>query len=385
MNPRVLDIPGSLIREVAGKKKSTSIDLGLGEPSLKPNPAHLEAGMQHVREHGIKYTANAGLPELRSAIAAHYAYPQMHRSENVCVTTGSQEAMYVALKTLLDPQRDELLVVDPAFPSYVKMAKLEGVPVRTVEMSQDDDFAFDAERIVAGIGERTRAIVICSPNNPTGRTMSVAQGEALVRALERRGGAPVWIVHDEIYREQTFVDDAVDFARIYPHTVVTNSVSKSNALTGLRLGWVLGPHNFIASAIKAHAWVTSCADTFAQHVALDIFRTPGGIAEHRGWYDEQWRGVVEALERSGVRFIRPDGSFYACVRLPEGMSSLDGTLRLLDEYDVLAIPGQAFGASFEGWLRLSWVAPLDIVREGIARIASFMHIWHAHLAWSDGR
>lgn len=372
MNPRVLDIPGSLIREVASKKRASSIDLGLGESSLKPNPAHFTAAMTYIAEHGIKYTHNAGDAALRDAIARHYDYPGMHNSSNVCVTTGSQEAMYVALKTLLDPSRDELLVVDPSFPSYVKMAKLEGVPVRTVAMSEDDDFAFDAERILAGVSERTRAIVICSPNNPTGRVIDREQSEALVSALERRGGDPIWLIHDEIYREQTFVENEAYLAERYPHTIVTNSVSKSNALTGLRLGWIIAPHDFVQQAIKAHAWVTSCADTFAQQVALNVFTTLGGVNEHVSWYRGQWAGVVEALESSGLRFIKPEGSFYACVRLPDGVASLDAALQLLEDHDVLAIPGAAFGESFEGWLRLSWVAPIDRVREGVRRIAKFV-------------
>jgi len=372
MNPRVLSIPGSLIRQVAEKKKPTSIDLGLGEPSLLPNPEHFASAMAYVRDHGIKYTANAGEHALREVIARHYNYPDMHDVSNVCVTTGSQEAMYVALKTLLDPATDELLVVEPAFPSYVKMAKLEGIAARTVEMSEDDDFAFDAERIVAAIGERTRAIVICSPCNPTGRVVSREQAQKLVHALEARGGDPVWIIHDEIYREQTFVENEGYFAEIYPHTVVTNSLSKSNALTGLRLGWILGPHEFIREAIKAHAWVTSCADTFAQHVALHVFTTLGGINEHVSWYRRQATGVTQALSASKLRFITPEGSFYACVRMPDGVKSLDAAMSLIEEYDVVAIPGSAFGPSLEGWLRLSWVSPLDRVTEGIRRIDKYV-------------
>jgi aspartate aminotransferase len=380
VNPRVLQIPGSLIREIAAKKKPTSIDLGLGEPSLMPTAAHFEAAMEHVRKHGVKYTQNAGDPALREAIARHYDYPGMHEAANVCVTTGSQEAMYVTLMTLLDAGEDELLVVEPAFPSYAKMAKLEGVDVRTVAMSEDDDFAFDAQRIIAAIGERTRAIVICSPCNPTGRVIGREQAELLTAALERRDGEPVWLIHDEIYREQTFIDDEAYLAELYPHTIVTNSLSKSNALTGLRLGWILGPEAFITEAIKAHAWVTSCADAFAQSVALSVFTTLGAVNEHVSWYRGQWSGVVEALEASDLRFIRPEGSFYACVRLPEGLSSLEGALSLIDEQDVIAIPGIAFGASFENWLRLSWVAPLDKVREGIRRIAVFAkdYTWYEH-------
>ena len=372
MNPAVLAIPGSMIREVASRKKPSTIDLGLGEPSLRPNPAHFDAAMAYVRANGIKYTANAGDLALREAIARHYNYPGMHSAESVCVTTGSQEAMYVALKTLLDPSKDELLVIEPTFPSYLKMARLEGVAARTVSMSEDDDFAYDADRIVAAIGPRTRAIVLCSPNNPTGCTIRRDQAQKLVHALQARAGDPIWIIHDEIYREQTFVEDEAYFADLYAHTIVTNSVSKSNALTGLRLGWILGPADFIATAIKAHAWLTSCTDTFAQQVALHIFTTLGGIAEQVDWYRNQHAGVVDALEKSGLRFIRPDGSFYACVRLPNGTKSLDAAIELVEEQDVLAIPGTAFGECFEGWLRLSWVAPIDTVREGIQRIASYV-------------
>src|SRR5580700_10157152 len=127
MNPRVLEISASLIREVSSKKRASSIDLGLGEPSLRPNLTHFEAAMHHVAECGVKYTPNAGDPALREAIARYYAYPGLDGGGNVCVTAGSQEAMYVTLLTLLDPAQDELLVVEPAFPSYVKMAALNGV------------------------------------------------------------------------------------------------------------------------------------------------------------------------------------------------------------------------------------------------------------------
>jgi aspartate aminotransferase len=371
MNPRVLQIAPSLIRQVAARKRSSSIDLGLGEPTLLPRIEFFERALDRVRVSGAKYTANAGDFALREAIARHYAYPAMQSAENICVTVGSQEAMYVTLKTLLDPARDELLVVEPAFPSYVKMATLESVNVRTVEMQEDDDFAFDADRIVAGIGERTRAIVICSPCNPTARVISRAEAQSLVRSIERRGGEPIWLIHDEIYREQTFVDDAAELAQLYPNTIVANSLSKSNALTGLRLGWILGPSAFVEQAIKVHAWATSCADTFAQYVGLEVFRSPANLKEHAPWYREHRQALIEALRESGLRFIAPEGSFYACVRLPEGTSSLQASGDLIDRFDVVAIPGIAFGASMEGWLRLSWVAEPARVRDGILRIAEY--------------
>ncbi len=371
MNPSVARISGSLIREIAAKRKPTSADLGLGEPALMPNAVHLEAGMSYARAHGLRYSPNAGDAQLRAAIAHHYGYPHLRDAENVCITTGSQEATYAVIKTVLDPAKDELLVVEPAFPSYAKMATLEGVSARSVAMSEADDFAFDPERIIAAVTAQTRMIVICSPCNPTARVMDRTAVETLSEALLRRGGEPVYVLHDEIYREQTFIADAGYFAARYPHAIVTNSLSKSNALTGLRLGWALTPSELSSGLVKVHAWLTSCADTFAQAVAASIFSTPGAIAEHAAWYREQHRGVLEILRASGLRYIAPEGSFYACIRLPEGRSSLEAAHALADEHDVIAIPGSAFGASFRNWLRLSWVAPLENVRTGVDRIAQY--------------
>jgi len=326
--------------------------------------------MAYVRANGMRYTVNAGDVALRDAIAKHYGYPQMSGAENVCITTGSQEATYAVIKTLLDPDKDELLIVEPAFPSYAKMATLEGVRVRSVSMQEGDDFAFDAERILAGLTPATKLIVICSPCNPTARVISEREVSRLSDALLSRGGEPVWVLHDEIYREETYIENAGYFARVYPYTVVTNSVSKSNALTGLRLGWALAPKEVSAAIVKVHAWLTSCTDTFAQQVGLHIFKSRA-LDEHFTWYRDHQRDVVEALEESGLRFIRPEGSFYGCVRLADGTASLQAAHTLADEYDTIAIPGIAFGASFESWLRLSWVSSIDGVREGLGRIAEY--------------
>lgn len=371
MNPRVSEISGSLIREIAAKRKAGSLDLGLGEPSLRPNETHLQAGMRYAMERGLRYTLNAGEIELREKIAAHYGYPNLSGAANVCVTTGSQEATYAVIKALLDPAKDELLVVEPAFPSYAKMARLEGVSVRSVSMRDEDDFAFDAERILSAVTPATRLIVICSPCNPTARVIHRDAVEQLSNALLARGGEPVWVLHDEIYREQTYIENAGYFASVYPYTVITNSVSKSNALTGLRLGWAIAPADVTAAIVKVHAWLTSCADTFAQRVALHIFQTPGAVREHAPWYEDRAREVVSTLESSGLRFIAPEGSFYACVRLPGGVESLRAAHALADDYDVIAIPGIAFGESFEGWLRLSWVASIESLRDGVSRIAEY--------------
>jgi aspartate/methionine/tyrosine aminotransferase len=363
-------IEPSLIRALAAKKRPTSIDLGLGEPTLLPQQRFIDAAAAQTAELGLKYTLNAGDVRLRELIAQRYAYPGMTEARNVCVTTGSQEAMYVAIKTLLDPARDELLVVEPAYPAYAKIAQLEGIAVRTAGMPAGTGFAYAADAIVAAVTERTRMIVLGSPANPTGRVISRAGVRALAEALLARGGEPVWILADELYRELTYVDDAGSIAEHYPYTIAVNGLSKSNALTGLRIGWTIAPAPLCDELAKVHAWLTSAASTFGQRVARGIFGEPGALSEAAGWYRSQRAAALEALRASGLTYVEPDGAFYVCVRLPHGGDSVAAAYRLVEAYDVVTVPGRIFGDVLEGWLRLSWVAPVDAFREGLGRIAS---------------
>ena len=370
MNPRLAAIEPSLIRAIAAKKTPGAIDLGLGEPTLLPQMRFIEAATRWAGEFGLKYTVNAGDAATRARIAAHYAYPGLAGAENVCLTTGSQEAVYAAIKALLDPAADELLVVEPAFPAYLKIAQLEGIAARGLPMAANDGFRYDIDAIVAAIGPRTRMIVIGSPANPTGRVITRDQARQLARELGARGGPPIWVLHDEIYRELTYVADAGYLAAEYPYTIVANSLSKSNALTGLRIGWALAPPPAIEAIVKTHAWITSTASTFAQRVAYEIFGELGALSEQSGWYARQRSGIVAALRASGLDFIEPDGAFYVCVRLARGTDSVAAAHALVEQHGVVAIPGRIFSAALEGWLRLSFVAPLASFGEGLRRIAA---------------
>lgn len=370
MNPRLATIEPSQIRALAAKKRPTSIDLGLGEPTLLPQQRFIDAAARQTGELGMKYTLNPGDLELRTLIAQHYAYPGMSEGRNVCITGGSQEAMYVAIKTLLDPGRDEILLIEPAYPAYAKIAQLEGIAVRSVGMPESDGFRYDAAAIVAALSPATRLIIIGSPSNPTGRVISRAAVKELAAALLARGGEPVWILDDELYRELTYVEDAGSIAAVYPYTIAINGLSKSNALTGLRIGWTIAPAPLCEELIKVHAWLVTAANTFGQRVARSIFTEPGALAEQAAWYRTQRTAVLAALRDSGLTYVEPDGAFYACVKLPPDTDSIAFAYRLVDEHDVVTIPGSIFGATLEGWLRLSWVAPIDAFRAGIARIAA---------------
>ncbi len=369
MNPAIVAIGGSTIRALNALRTPTSIDLGIGQPTLPPNVAHFEAATRWVGAHGVPYSTNAGDQDLRAAIAAHYAYPGLDASDNVCITTGSQEAVYAAMRTVLDPAVDEVLVVEPAFPVYLKIAQVDGIAFRCIGLDPQAPDPFDPDAILAAVGPNTRLIVICSPCNPTGAVISKATTKKIADGLLARGGAPVYVMHDEIYREIIFTEDAGEFGKVYPYTIAINSLSKSNAVTGLRLGWAIGPSDVMPHLVKMHGWLTSCASTFAQRVACEIFRAHE-LGAHRSWYAAQRAGVLDLLAATPLAYLVPQGAFYSCVRVGAG-DTLGFAKALIAERDVVAVPGDIFGPVLAGWLRISFVSPLDDIREGLARIASF--------------
>lgn len=370
INPRVEAIPPSLIRAINAKKKPGDIDLGLGEPTLKPDLAPFQAATAWVAEHGCPYSPNAGYESLRKLVAA---YVGLEGAPNVCITVGSEEALYLGIKALCDPERDEVLVVEPSYLAYAKICLMEGIPVRSVALSADEDFAPSAERVLAALKPETRLIILNSPANPTGRIWPESELRRLAEGLAQRP-EPVYVLSDEVYRELYFTADApASIASFHPYSLIAGSLSKSNALTGLRIGWLAGPKDVIAAAIKVHQFVNTAASTLSQKVAEEIFRAPETLAAHRPHYQAAQKALVEHAKRNGLTFIEPEGTFYCMIKLPASLAgdSLAAAERLLEEERVVAVPGVAFGESAEGWLRLSWVAPVEKVVEGLDRIAKF--------------
>jgi aspartate/methionine/tyrosine aminotransferase len=371
MNPRLAGIAPSLIRAINARKRAGDIDLGLGEPTLRPEVAPFEAALELVRREGLPYTPNAGLTELREAIARYHAYPGLGAAANVCVTIGSEEALYLALKAVLDPARDEVLIVEPCYLAYPKLCALEGIRHRAVALDAADGFRPSAARVLGALGPETRMIVINSPANPTARVWPAGELRALADGLAERP-EPVYVLSDEVYRELYYADERpASIAEYHPHALVAGSLSKSNALTGLRLGWLMGGAEVVAEAIKVHQLVNTAASTLSNHVALEIFRRPEMLSAHRPLYAAQRALLLEALARHGVEHAPVEGAFYCFIRLPPALAadSLAAAERLLDEHGVVTVPGIAFGNAGEGWLRLSWVASPEALTTGIERIA----------------
>ncbi|HEU0016030.1 MAG TPA: pyridoxal phosphate-dependent aminotransferase [Longimicrobium sp.] len=375
MNPLLRGIAPSLIRAINAKKRPGDIDLGLGEPTLRPDPAPFEAALERVRREGQPYSPNAGFTELGEAIARYHAPPERGDAANVCVTVGSEEAIYLAIKTAVDPARDEVLVVEPCYLAYPKLCALEGIRHRTVPLSGDREFAPSAAAVLAQVGPDTRLIVLNSPCNPTGRVWPEAELRALADGRRARPGPPVRVLADEVYRELYYTPEPpASIARFYEHAMVAGSLSKSNALTGLRLGWLIADAETTAAAVKVHQLVNTAAATFSQWVAMEVFARPESLSAHRPLYAERRRVLLDAARESRVPLVAPEGAFYAMVRLPPALEgdSLGAAERLLDERRVVTVPGIAFGRSGEGWLRVSWVAEEDALRDGLAAIGAFL-------------
>jgi aspartate/methionine/tyrosine aminotransferase len=364
LNPQLARIAPSLIRALNARKQPGDIDLGLGEPTLRPNPGPLQEALEWVRANGCPYSPNAGFPDLREAIAARYGAPDTR----ACVTVGSEEALYLAVKTVLDPARDEVLIPEPCYPAYPKICALEGVRSRTIGFSAESGFAPRADRVLEALGPNTRLLILASPANPTGRVWPEGELRALAAGLVERPGPPVWVLSDEVYRELYYTPEPpLSLAGLYPHTLVAGSLSKSCALTGLRLGWLIGPAEVITQAVTAHGLVNTAAGTIGQRAALAIFREPALLAAHRPSYAAKREMLLQAARRYGVELVAPEGAFYAMVHLPRERAAE----RLLEEHRVVTVPGHAFGSSAAGWLRVSWVASDAALTEGLRRIGEF--------------
>jgi aspartate/methionine/tyrosine aminotransferase len=375
MNPVFDQVGASLLRAVHDRKRPGDIDIGIGEPSLPLNMEPLEKGIAWVREHGCPYSANLGFPELRESIAAHFNYPCMSALENVCVTVGSQEALYLALRAALDPIRDELLIAEPCYPAYETICRLDGIRYRTVALDPTSGFAPNANLVLAAMGMATRAVLICSPNNPTGRVWPRRELEILARGLGTRPGQPVQVIWDEVHRELCYTEEPyTSIAEIYPYTWAVNSLSKSHALPGLRVGWLIAPREAVERVQKFHHLLVTSPDTISQRAAIHIFRDANSFTLHGEKYRARLTELHEILRECELEHVPLDGTFFCMLKLPEALAanSVAAAFRLLEEAHVVTMPGRPFGACAEGWARTSWAGEPEQFRTVYRRLKLYL-------------
>jgi aspartate/methionine/tyrosine aminotransferase len=372
-NARLAGIKPSAIRSMHERKRNSSIDLGMGQPTLTPDPEPFAVALDWVRRNGCPYAPSAGLLELREAIARIYGGYYGANAANVCVTNGSQEGIFLAIKALVDPHADEVLLTNPAYPSYERACQLEGVAYHHVKLSPHDGFGIHADAMLEALTPATRLIIFGSPANPTGSVTDERELHRLARLLLERKGPPIWVVVDEVYRELTFTGRPYQsLLDHYPHAIALQSLSKCCALTGLRLGFFIGPAEAVEAVTRAHALMLMSVNMFAQQVALAIVNDPQRLRAHHQWYAEQRNVLIESAGGNGLRIIEPQGAFYTLLALPQAWANSEAAAdHLLERYDVVTVPGIVFGAGAEGYLRLTWAAQRASLVEGLARLAEF--------------
>ncbi len=353
------------------------ISLSIGEPDFK-TPWHIrEAGIDSLKKGRTWYTANAGLMELREETTKYLKRKfniEYDPKKEIFITVGGSEAIDLAIRALIEPGDDMLLPI-PSFVCYEPICRLAGGNVITIETKQEDDFRLTAEQLRAAITPKTKLLVLPFPNNPTGGVMRREHLEEIADVLRNTN---IMVLSDEIYAELTYGKERhVSFAEIdgmWERTIVVNGFSKAYAMTGWRLGYAAGPAPIISQMLKIHQYAIMSSPTTSQYAAVAAMRDcDEEILEMKNQYDIRRKFLVEAFNRIGLDCFTPEGAFYVfpCIK-STGLSSEEFCEKLLKSKKVAVIPGNAFGSSGEGYVRVSYSYSLDHLMEAVKRIEEFI-------------
>ena len=357
------------------------ISLGVGEPDFKTPWSVRDAGIRSLELGRTKYTANSGLKELRGEICNYLQrrFDLHYKEENILVTVGGSEAIDLTIRAVVQPG-DEVIIPEPCFVCYEPITQLTGgVPVH-IATRAGDQFRLTADQLRAAITPRTKLLIFPYPNNPTGAVMSAAEMEEIAAVLRETN---VLVLSDEIYSELTYgLDRHVSIASLpgmAERTIVVNGFSKSYAMTGWRLGYAAGPAPLVKVMTKIHQSCIMSAPTTSQYAAITALRQcDDQIEMMRDEYNRRRRYVVKALNDMGLTCFEPRGAFYVFPSIQiSGLTSSEFCEQLLREKEVAIIPGSAFGASGEGYARISYAYSVDHLQTAMKRIREFLteHGW----------
>ncbi|MBC7188965.1 pyridoxal phosphate-dependent aminotransferase, partial [Candidatus Aerophobetes bacterium] len=356
-------------------KVPNKISLARGDPDLD-TPVHIiEAGKEALDKGYTHYTPWAGLPELREAIAKKESEKKkiLFYPDEVLVTTGAQEAIYLIMLTFLDPG-DEVIVPEPRYTPYDRMINLCGGVVVPVPCYEEDGFQVRPDLIRKAITPRTKFILIVSPNNPTGTVLSDSTVEEIAKIAKEHD---LIIISDEIYSELVFdnrkAKTVAEFSEMKQNVIVVSGFSKTYSMTGWRVGYLLAPSPIIKRMSEFKYSITISAPSMSQYAALAALRGPQDCVEQaRKIYQQRRDYISERLSKLKVGYHKPEGGLFLFANIKKyGMSSFDFCLKLLKEAGVFIFPGTAFGEMGEGYVRISMLRPLEELREAFDRIEVF--------------
>jgi len=352
------------------------VSLGVGEPDFITPWTVREAAILSLEQGYTSYTANAGLLELRQEIASYMArtFEVLYQPENeIIVTVGASQAIDIALRSIIDPG-DEVIIVEPCFVSYSPLVTLAGGTPVHVQAESEQEFKITSEKLESAITPKTKAIMICSPNNPTGTMLNK---EELQKIAEIANRYDLLILSDEIYAELVYDESYTSMAAINgmkERTILISGFSKGFAMTGWRLGFVCAPEEISAAMLKVHQYSMMCAPTMAQYAALEALRNGNDeVEEMRKSYRRRRNYMVSSLNELGLPCHSPGGAFYVFPSIQTtGLTSNQFAEQLLIEEKVAVVPGSVFGESGEGFIRCSYATSMEQLQEAIKRIRRFL-------------
>jgi len=378
VSERISSVPPSGIRrffDIAATMEDV-ISLGIGEPDFTTPEPILRAGIEALERGETHYTSNSGLMELRRAIAEHLdrLYGQTYNpASEILITVGVSEALYLACAATLDPG-DEVIIPEPCFVSYApEVIFAGGVPVM-VPTSAENEWQVTAEAIEAAVTERTKALLLGYPSNPTGAVMSRERLNEIAAVVKRHN---LLVISDELYDRLVYDTRHVCFPSLpgmYSRTILLMGFSKAYAMTGWRIGWAAGPAEIMEMMRRVHQYTIMCAPTVAQYAALVALKEGEPFVEEmRREYDRRRRLIVSGLNEIGLTCVEPKGAFYAFPSIAvTGMDENTFAEKLLQEEHVAVIPGSAFGPSGKGYVRCSYATAYEKIEEALERMRRFV-------------
>ncbi len=352
------------------------ISLGVGEPDFE-TPWHIrDEGIYSLEKGRTFYTANAGLLELREEINRYLNRRfdlNYDPKSGILVTVGGSEAIDIALRAMVDPG-DEVIIPQPSYVSSEPCAVLAGATPVIIELKNENQFRLTAAELEAAITDKTKVLILPFPNNPTGAIMERRDLEEIAKVIEKHD---IFVLSDEIYSELCYTENHVSIANIpgmWERTILINGFSKSYAMTGWRLGYACGPVQIIEQMYKIHQFCIMCAPTTSQYAAIDALKNgDADVQMMRDSYNQRRRYLVNAFREMGLECFEPFGAFYMfpCVK-QFGMTSDEFASRLLHEEKLAVVPGNAFGDSGEGFLRISYAYSLEKLKVAMGRLGHFV-------------
>lgn len=377
LNNTIKEIKPSGIRkffDIVSEMKD-AISLGVGEPDFQ-TPWHIrEEGIYSLEKGRTHYTANTGLKELKETIVKYskdkYNLNYFSESE-VIVTVGGSEAIDIALRAMLD-RGDEVLIPEPCYVSYTPCTVLAGGKPVSIPLKSENGFKLTREELEEHYTDKVKVLIMPFPNNPTGAIMTREELEPIVDFVKEKD---IFVITDEIYSELTYKGKHVSIASfpgMKERTVYINGFSKAFAMTGWRMGYTLGPERVIEEMLKIHQFAIMCAPTTSQYAAIEALQHGESDVENmKEAYNIRRRYLMSELKRLNIDCFEPFGAFYIFPSIKKfGMTSEEFALALLEKEKLAVVPGTAFGASGEGFIRISYAYSIDSLKIAMSRIEKF--------------